>query len=54
MYAKRRTEVKRKASEAFKRGDYYIVSEMYSCVSHQGPFLLPEGVLAIFFISVNC
>ncbi|XP_037438569.1 ankyrin-1-like [Triticum dicoccoides] len=31
MYAKRRTEVKRKASESFKRGDYYIASEMYSC-----------------------
>ncbi|KAM3261149.1 hypothetical protein ACQJBY_052045 [Aegilops geniculata] len=29
MYAKRTTEVKRKASEAFKRGDYYMASEMY-------------------------
>ncbi|XP_044947802.1 uncharacterized protein LOC123397239 [Hordeum vulgare subsp. vulgare] len=31
MCTKRKTEVKRKASEAFKRGGYFMASEMYSC-----------------------
>nr|XP_045085200.1 poly [ADP-ribose] polymerase tankyrase-2-like [Aegilops tauschii subsp. strangulata] len=34
MCAKRRIELKQKASETFKRGEYFMASEMYSCVSH--------------------
>ncbi|VAI38128.1 unnamed protein product [Triticum turgidum subsp. durum] len=37
MFAKRRIELKQKASEAFKRGEYFMASEMYNCAMSFDP-----------------